>query len=201
VGWLGRVFKREPRRAMSADEIAEDMARRDFKADTDVAGSAADRADGGRVSPCPACSGPRAMDLKPDQVRYWLRLTRNETGDYRLTCSHCGSNEPLPTGMLDWAVQSVEGVNKLLGSEVGAVKTPWGVKSKAEIAEAVQQAKAVENLDRSNVDRAKMESHVAAHHGIGREEQRQQSVGLVIHFHQQSHQQLPQDHAETDLEA
>jgi hypothetical protein len=30
---------------------------------------------------------------------------------------------------------------------------------------------------------------------------RLQLVGLVIHFHQQSHQQLPQDHAKSDLGA
>jgi hypothetical protein len=186
---------------MSADEIAEDTASRNVKADYDVTGSAVDRANDGRVSPYPTCSGPRAMDLKPHEVRYWLGLTLNETGDYSLTCSHCGSNELLPAGMLDWAVQSGEGVNKLLGPEVGTVKTPWGVKTKGEIDEAVQQTKTVEKLDRSNADRAKLESHVAAKHGIGREEQRQQSVGLVIHFHQQSHTQSPQDHAESDLRA
>lgn len=198
MGWLGRIFKREPTRVLSADEIGEDIARRNFKGDSGVPGSAVANAIGGRVSPCPACSGPKAMDMKPHQVRYWLRFTLSPTGDYRLACSHCGSEEPLPAGMLDWAVQSVEGINNLLGPEV-TVKTPWGVKSQTEMDEVVQQAQAVEKLDRSNVNRKELESHVAAKHGIGREDQRKQSVGLVIHFHQQAHGQLPQDHAEADL--
>lgn len=175
-GWFGRTFGRKPG---ASERLAASL--------------------DGRVSPCPDCSGPNATELTPREVRYWLRLTREPSGGYALTCSHCGGSSPVPPQMIDWAIQSVEGVNKLLGPEVGAVQTPWGVKSKAELAEALEQTKTVERLDRSNIDRAKLETHVAAHHGIGRAEQRQQTVGLVLHFHQQAHAQMPQNHAEADL--
>jgi hypothetical protein len=55
MGWLERIFRRAPSGGMSADEIAEDSASRNFKADYDVTGSAVDRANDGRVSPCPTC--------------------------------------------------------------------------------------------------------------------------------------------------
>jgi hypothetical protein len=59
------------------------------------------------------------MDLQPRQVRFWLRLTLNkESGSYALACDDCGSVEPLPVGMLDWALRTAANLNKVLGPEV-----------------------------------------------------------------------------------
>jgi hypothetical protein len=80
---------------------------------------------GGRVSPCPTCSGPSAMDLKPHEVKHWLRLTGDQVrGGYALSCSNCGANDPVPAGMLEWATQAVGGVNKLLGPENAKKSAP-----------------------------------------------------------------------------
>lgn len=77
------------------------------------------RSEGGRISPCPDCSGSSAIDLQPRQVKYWLRLTRNKTSDsYDLACYNCGSTEPLPPSMLAWAVRAAANLNKALGPEV-----------------------------------------------------------------------------------
>ena len=96
------------------DELAQSGIRPDAQVFAEAAGF-----EGGRISPCPDCSGPSAMDLQPRQVRFWLRLTLNkESGTYALTCYDCGSVEPLAVGMLDWALRTVANLNKVLGPEV-----------------------------------------------------------------------------------
>ena len=99
------------------EQMLDEVSRRGYRSDAEVVDDAR-KSEGGRVSPCPRCSGPSAMDLKPKQVKHWLRLRGDEAaGSYALACSNCGSRDPLPAGMLDWAVQAVAGVDQLLGPE------------------------------------------------------------------------------------
>jgi hypothetical protein len=59
----------------------------------------------------------------------------------------------------------------------------------------------VERLNRSGGKRPELEEHVSTKHGIGEEELRQQSLGLVMAFHQESHRVMQQDHSVTELHA
>jgi CheY-like chemotaxis protein len=109
---------------------------------------------------------------------------------------------------LDWAVQAVDGVNKLVGPEGSGrgadpirIETPWGMKTEAELAQAVEAVKEVERLDLVGGNKVELENHAFAKHGIQREEQRRQSFGVVMGFHQESHRRIPQNHAVTDLRA